>query len=106
MRLPDGVIPVTSMDPTRAEGVPSAANLYKDPTIVYGTVPGVPYCASYNAELFKYIDPKSSMAATLRKMFPPPVDVSAHGSKAGANGTRGVKKTRAIGAGSVCKSMT
>ena len=81
MRLPDGVIPVTSMDPTRAEGVPSAANLYKDPTIVYGTVPGVPYCASYNAELFKYIDPKSSMAATLRKMFPPPVDVSAHGSK-------------------------
>ncbi|MGC2509953.1 MAG: hypothetical protein WA430_05265, partial [Acidobacteriaceae bacterium] len=72
MRLPDGVIPVTAMDPTRPDGVPSVANLYKDPTIVYGTVPGVPYCASYNAELFKYINPQSSMAATLRKMIPPP----------------------------------
>ena len=75
MRLPDGVIPVTSMDPTRPDGVPSEANLYKDPTIEYGTVPGVPYCASYNAELFKYIDPKSSMAATLRRIFPPATDI-------------------------------
>ena len=72
MRLPDGVISVTAMDPTRPDGLPSAANLYKDSTIVYGTVPGVPYCASYNAELFKYINPQSSMAATLRKMIPPP----------------------------------
>jgi metallophosphoesterase (TIGR03768 family) len=70
MRLPDGVIPVNAMDPTRPDGVPGAANLYKDPTIVYGTVPGVPYCASYNAELFKYVNPKSTMAATLQRMFP------------------------------------
>ena len=75
MRLPDGVIPVHAMDPTRPDGVPSANNMYTDPTIVYGTVPGVPYCASYNAELFKYIDPRSSMAATLRKMFSPPAEL-------------------------------
>lgn len=60
------VIPVNAMDPTRPDGVPTAANLYKDPTIVYGTVPGVPYCASYNAELFKYVNPKSTMFATLQ----------------------------------------
>jgi hypothetical protein len=75
MRLPDGVISVNAMDPTRPDGVPNAANLYQDPTIVYGTVPGVPHFASYNAELFKYVNPRSSMAATLRKMFPAPVDI-------------------------------
>jgi metallophosphoesterase (TIGR03768 family) len=75
MRLPDGVVPVSAMDPTRPDGIPTATNLYQDPTIEYGTVPGVPYCASYNAELFKYIDPESSMAATLRNMFPPPVEL-------------------------------
>jgi metallophosphoesterase (TIGR03768 family) len=70
MRLPDGVVGVNSMDPTRPDGVPSAENQFKDPTIVYGAAPGVPYCASYNAELFKYIDPQSNMAARLKRMFP------------------------------------
>ena len=42
----------------------------EDPTITYGTVPDVPYCASYNAELFKYLNPQSSMYAALKKMFP------------------------------------
>ncbi len=73
VRLPDGVIPVTPMDPTRPDGLPAAGNFYTDPTIVYGTVPGVPHCASYNAELFKYIPPESSMAARLRTLFPVPV---------------------------------
>lgn len=40
------------MDPTRPQdGSP-------DPSIVYGDVEGVPYCASYNAELFKQLTPK------------------------------------------------
>ncbi len=68
--LPDGVVSVETMDPTRAQGIPSAATPYKDPSIIYGTAPGVPYCASYNAELFKYLNPKSSMYAALQKMFP------------------------------------
>jgi hypothetical protein len=69
--LPGGVIPVDTMDPTRPQGVPSAASPCNDPTVVYGTVPDVPYCASYNAELFKYLNPHSRMHAALRKMFPP-----------------------------------
>ncbi len=57
-----GVIPVDTMDPTRPQdGSP-------DPTIFYGTVPGVPYCASYNAELFKQLSP--TMVGVLREMFP------------------------------------
>ena len=67
--LPDGVVAVDTMDPTRAQGFPSAANPYNDPTIVYGSVPDVPYCASYNAELFKYLNPQSSMCGKLRKIF-------------------------------------
>lgn len=40
-----------SMDPTRPQdGTP-------DPSIEYGQVEGVPYCASYNAELFKRLTP-------------------------------------------------
>jgi len=70
MPLPDGVVSVDTSDPTRPQGVPSAATPYKDPTIIYGTVPDVPYCASYNAELFKYLNPQSSMYAVLQKMFP------------------------------------
>lgn len=43
---------VDSVDPTRPQdGSP-------DPSIVYGDVEGVPYCASYNAELFKQLTPK------------------------------------------------
>jgi len=70
MPLPAGAIPVDTMDPTRPQGVPSAASPCSDPTVVYGTVPDVPYCASYNAELFKYLNPQSRMHAALRKMFP------------------------------------
>ena len=39
-----------------------------DPTIVYGVVSGVPYCASYNAELYKQLSP--SMTAVLKQLFP------------------------------------
>ncbi len=70
MPLPDGVVSVETMDPTRPQGRPSAATPYKDPSIIYGIAPGVPYCASYNAELFKYLNPTSSMYAALQKMFP------------------------------------
>jgi metallophosphoesterase (TIGR03768 family) len=72
VKLPDGVVPVGTMDPTRPQGIPSAADPYKDPTIEYGSVPDVPYCASYNAELFKYLNPNSRMYAALKKMLPQP----------------------------------
>ena len=42
---------VDSMDPTRPQ------NSKTDPSIEYGQVEGVPYCASYNAELFKKLTP-------------------------------------------------
>ena len=57
-----GVIPVDTMDPTRPQdGTP-------DPTIIYGSVVGVPYCASYNAELFKQLSP--TMVSALQAQFP------------------------------------
>jgi len=68
--LPDGIVSVDTMDPTRPQGIPSAATPYKDPTIVYGSVPDVPYCASYNAELFKYLNTQSSMYTALQRIFP------------------------------------
>ncbi|MDA8087358.1 MAG: TIGR03768 family metallophosphoesterase, partial [Nitrospiraceae bacterium] len=55
-------IPVDTMDPTRAQ------NGTTDPTIIYGSVPGVPYCASYNAELFKQLSP--GMMGVLQGVFP------------------------------------
>ena len=52
VQLPGITVPVESMDPTRPQnGLP-------DPTIKYGSVAGVPFCASYNAELFKQLSPK------------------------------------------------
>jgi metallophosphoesterase (TIGR03768 family) len=56
-----GAIPVDSMDPSRAQDGST------DPTIVYGAVSGVPYCASYNAELFKQLSP--AMIGILKKQF-------------------------------------
>ena len=47
-----------SMDPTR----PQDGSI--DPSIEYGQVEGVPYCASYNAELFKQLTP--AMAEVLK----------------------------------------
>jgi len=59
-----------SMDPTRDQGgtllVPNYT--YTDPTIIYGTVPGVPYNASYNATLYKQLSP--TMKEYLRALFP------------------------------------
>jgi metallophosphoesterase (TIGR03768 family) len=57
-----GVIPVIPMDPTRAQ------NGATDESIRYGDVAGVPYSASYNAELFKPLS--SSMVNSLKKHFP------------------------------------
>ncbi len=57
-----GVIPVTSMDPTRPQ------NGSSDDSIRYGDIEGVPYCASYNAELYKFLSP--SMVKSLKKRFP------------------------------------
>lgn len=51
MPLGKVTLPVESMDPTRPQD-----NL-PDPTIRYGSAPDVPYCASYNAELFKQLSP-------------------------------------------------
>jgi hypothetical protein len=63
-----GVFPVDTMDPTRPQGTPSAEDPCTDPTIVYGSVPEVPYCASYNAELFKQLSP--AMISALKQQFP------------------------------------
>jgi len=51
------------MDPSR----PQDGSM--DPSIKYGSVPGVPYCASYNAELFKQLSP--TMISALQAQFPP-----------------------------------
>ncbi|WP_199722922.1 TIGR03768 family metallophosphoesterase [Pusillimonas sp. NJUB218] len=50
--FPGTTLKVDSVDPTRAQD----GSL--DPSIQYGDVEGVPYCASYNAELFKQLTPK------------------------------------------------
>ena len=65
-----GVIPVPSMDPTRPQGTPTASDPFTDPTIQYVdlSADGVPYNASYNAELFKQLSPE--MISVLRRQFP------------------------------------
>lgn len=55
-------IPVSSMDPSRAQDGTT------DPSIKYGDVSGVPYCGSYNAELFKPLSPV--MVDILKRAFP------------------------------------
>jgi metallophosphoesterase (TIGR03768 family) len=66
--LPDGVAVVETMDPTRPQGIPSSATPFTDPTIIYGSVPGVPSCGSYNAELFKQLSP--AMKTVMQSQFP------------------------------------
>lgn len=67
-------IPVPSMDPSRIQGDPDpAANppaTFTDPTIQFVdmTSKGVPYNASYNAELFKQLSP--AMKARMQALFP------------------------------------
>ncbi len=51
-------LPIGSLDPTRPQDGST------DPSIEYGEVDGVDYCASYNAELFKKLTPE--MARLLR----------------------------------------
>ena len=63
---PNFHIPVASMDPSRKQSDDTALNL--DPTIVYGSVPDVPYCASYNCELFKQLSP--TMIKAMQTLFP------------------------------------
>ena len=67
-----GVIPVPSMDPTRLQGTPTPDNPFTDPSIQFvdlsGPENGVPYNASYNAELFKQLSPE--MISVLQEQFP------------------------------------
>lgn len=49
--FPGTPLPIDSMDPTRHQDGTT------DPSIEYGQVADVPYCASYNAELFKQLTP-------------------------------------------------
>ena len=49
--LPETALKIDSMDPTRPQ------DDTPDPSIQYGKVEGVQYCASYNAELFKQLTP-------------------------------------------------
>ncbi len=58
-------MPVETMDPSR----PQDGTV--DPTIIWQTVPGVPCCPSYNAELFKQLSP--TMISALRGQFRSPV---------------------------------
>ena len=55
-----GKFKVDSLDPTRPQ------DGTEDPSIRYGNVEGVDYCASYNAELFKKLTP--TMADVLRRL--------------------------------------
>lgn len=57
-----GVLSVTPMDPTRPQ------NGSLDPSIRYGNIDGVPYSASYNAELLKPLSPE--IVLFLKKRFP------------------------------------
>jgi metallophosphoesterase (TIGR03768 family) len=57
-----GVIPVDTMDPSRPQDGST------DTSIRHGSVPGVPFCASYNAELFKQLSP--TMVGVLEATFP------------------------------------
>jgi metallophosphoesterase (TIGR03768 family) len=82
IHYPPAYAPIPTMDPTRPqmpEGcyvpVPPAnlacvPALYQDPSIETGAVPGVPYVASYNAELFKQLSP--AMVSYLRTRYPLP----------------------------------
>jgi metallophosphoesterase (TIGR03768 family) len=65
-----GKIPVPTMDPTRPQGDPTAGHPFTDPTIQYVDLSGqgVPYNASYNAELFKPLSP--AMKSALQAQFP------------------------------------
>lgn len=60
LKLPATTLQVDSMDPTRPQDGST------DPSIEYGAVDGVPYCASYNAELFKQLTP--AMAEVLKSL--------------------------------------
>ena len=60
LTLPGTTLTVDSMDPTRPQDGRT------DPSIEYGQVEGVAYCASYNAELFKQLTP--AMAEVLRRL--------------------------------------
>jgi len=53
-----------TMDPSRQQD-----NSY-DLTVKYPSIPGVPYCASYNAELFKQLAP--AMISVLQAKYPAP----------------------------------
>ncbi|MBI9076719.1 MAG: TIGR03768 family metallophosphoesterase [Desulfatibacillum sp.] len=68
--LAGGVIPVVSMDPTRPQGTPTDTHPFTDPSISFVDLSdvGVPYNASYNAELFKQLSPE--MVSALQAQFP------------------------------------
>ncbi len=79
---PPAYAPIPTMDPTRPQ-VPEGcyvpvppANLgcvdaqFQDPSIQAGSIPGVPYVASYNAELFKQLSP--DMVSHLQARYPTP----------------------------------
>jgi metallophosphoesterase (TIGR03768 family) len=79
---PPAYAPIPTMDPTRPQmpqgcyaPVPPAdlgciQARYQDPSLKTGSVPGVPYVASYNAELFKQLSP--DMVSYLRARYPLP----------------------------------
>lgn len=67
-------IPLPTMDPTRPQSgdISTGIGLQPDPTIRFTSLQaqGVPYTASYNAELFKPLSPR--MVAALKARYPQP----------------------------------
>jgi len=59
-KIKELTLKLDSVDPTR----PQDGSI--DPSIEYGQVEGVAYCASYNAELFKQLTP--AMAEVLKRL--------------------------------------
>jgi len=70
----DPGIPLPSIDPSRPQGTPDPDAIppttFTDPTIEYIdlTTYGIPYNASYNAQLFKQLSP--TMKAQMQALFP------------------------------------
>ena len=65
-------ITVETTDPTRTQAGAYPLNNQDpgtpDPSIIYGSVNGVPYCGSYNAELYKQLSP--TMINVLKAKYP------------------------------------
>lgn len=65
-------VPMPTMDPSRLQAgdAGTKVGLVSDPSILFSSLPEVPYTASYNAELLKPLS--AAMVAALKAKFPQP----------------------------------